>query len=170
MEKWKLIREFGGRYWISNMGNMKAIYKTGKERLLKPWISTNGYKMICLSYKGKKAKIAVHRLVALNFLDVPCNYLELDVNHKDENKLNNVVDNLEWCTRKENLNHGTHNDRCSKSKINGKLAKKVICVETGVIYPSAPEIERQLGICKNSICNCCNNKAKTAGGYHWQYI
>ena len=76
----------------------------------------------------------IHRLVALAFLDNPNNYPQ--INHKDENKLNNCVDNLEWCDAKYNINYGTRNDRMAKTQ-----SRKIRCVETGIIYDSIKEAE-----------------------------
>ena len=76
----------------------------------------------------------IHRLVALAFLDNPNNYTQ--VNQEDETKLNNCVDNLEWCDAKYNINYGTRNDRMAKTQ-----SRKVRCVETGIIYDSIKEAE-----------------------------
>lgn len=101
MEIWKDIKDFEGLYWISNLGRVKN--KHGK--ILKPRLSSNGYYNICL-YKNNKAKCyTVHRLVAEAFIPNPDNLPE--INHKDENRLNNEVYNLEWCNRKYNQHYGS---------------------------------------------------------------
>lgn len=89
----------------------------------------------------------------------------LQVNHIDENKTNNAVSNLNLMTPKENCNYGTRNERGTEKK-----GKKVLCVETGVIYPSMMEAERQTGLCNSHISECCTGKQKTHGGFHWKYI
>lgn len=106
----------------------------------------------------------VHRLVAEAFIPNSDNLPQ--VNHKDENKLNNSVENLEWCSSKYNLNYGTRKIRFSKSR-----GKSVKCVETGEIYQSARDASRKTNIYQSSISRCCNGDYgfKTAGGYHWEY-
>lgn len=162
MEEWRDIAGFD-EYQVSNTGNVKSI-KYGKERILKVF-NINGYQYVHLCRDGEKPKnMLVHRLVAQAFLPNPDNLQ--DVNHKDENKTNNNVNNLEWCDRKYNINFGTRNERAAKAK-----SKAVRCIETGVIYASTMEVQRELGFAQQSICNCCNGKQynKTCGGYHWEW-
>ena len=90
---------------------------------------------------------------------------DLQVNHCDENKQNNCLNNLEWCDAKYNNNYGTRNQRAAVA-----ISKKVRCIETGVIYESLTEASRQTSIAVSSISECCNGKRKTAGGFHWEYI
>lgn len=89
------------------------------------------------------------------------------MNHKNEIKTDNRVENLEWCDRKYNLYYGTRNLRFSKAR-----GTSVKCIETNTIYCSAREASRKTGIHQSSISRCCNNEYgfKTAGGYHWKYI
>jgi hypothetical protein len=104
-EIWKDIKGYEGLYQVSNLGRVKSLerYKTNwskkqcvKERVLKPILANTGYYMVVLSKNGITKSVLVHRLVAETFLSNP-NNLE-QVNHKDENKLNNNIDNLEFCT------------------------------------------------------------------------
>lgn len=120
MEEWKNIVGYEGKYQISSLGRVKSLnYRnTGKEKILKQNIN-KGYKEISL-FDGKTKKIyLVHRLVALHYISNPNNYP--CVNHKDEDKTNNTVSNLEYCTYKYNNNYGTRNCRISKNK-KGKYA------------------------------------------------
>lgn len=114
---------------------------------------------------GKYDHRSIHRLVAEAFIPNPLNLPE--VNHKNENKSDNFVDNLEWCTSKYNSNYGTKLLRCSKTR-----GKPVKCIETKMIYHSAREAERQTGIDNTQIIGVCKNKYgyKTAGGYTWVYV
>ena len=92
-EIWKDVKGFEGRYLVSNTGK---IYSILAKRILKTCISNRGYELACLrNEKGYRKQYTVHRLVAMSFLDNPNNYPI--INHKDENKLNNNINNLEWC-------------------------------------------------------------------------
>ena len=108
MEIWKDILGYEGLYQVSNYGRVRSL-KYGKEKILKQQINTDGYLHIDL-YKNKKRKnYNVHRLVTIAFLENPNNYPQ--VNHKDENKQNNHIDNLEWCDYKYNCNYGTRKNK-----------------------------------------------------------
>ena len=86
------------------------------------------------------------------------------VNHKDEDKSNNALSNLEWISPKDNTNYGTRNKRISKSH-----QKKVICVESGEIFNSITEASKAVDIDPSNISNCLAGRKKTAAGYHWRY-
>lgn len=170
-----------GLYQVSNFGRVKRLSyikelsssfnpKIKKpviiqERILKPAIHPkNSYMYVSLCKDNKPTTYRIHRLVAEAFLKNPDN-LPM-VNHKDEDRLNNRVDNLEWCNAKYNLNYGTRAEKFSVSR-----SKPIKCVETGIIYYGVREAERQTGIYQSSISRCCNDNYgfKTAGGYHWEY-
>ena len=161
-EIWKDVVGYEGLYQVSDLGNVKSI-KFNKEIMLKPRTNNKGYLYVKFRKKGCEKNFVVHRLVALSFLEnkenKPC------INHKDENPKNNNVNNLEWCTYKENNNYGNHNIklRTVKSK------KSIICVETGRTFISQREATRITGINQASISKCCNGKCNTAGKYHWKY-
>ena len=110
-ENWKEIEGFNGKYYISTNGE---IYSVPAKRILKTCVSNKGYELVCLKGSdGKRKQYTVHRLVALTFLLNPEN-LPL-VNHKDENKLNNKVENLEWCTYSYNNSYGEHLNKKSRT-------------------------------------------------------
>ncbi len=157
MEIFKDIEDYEN-YQISNYGTVKSL-KYGKERILKLAKDKGGYLTVDLFKQGKHKMCKVHRLVAQAFIPNPNNYLE--VNHKDENPANNRANNLEWCDRKYNINFGTRTEKCSK---------QVLCLETGVVYPSTHQVERQLGFAQGYISNACNGKCKQAYGFHWCYV
>lgn len=160
-ETWKDIKDYEGLYQISNLGRVKSLH-FNKELLLKLRLTGRGYYQIDLQ-KDKNIKHAlVHRLVAEAFIPNPDNLS--CVNHKDENKLNNCVDNLEWCTQLYNIHYGTGLQRRIATQY-----KPVICVEKGRCYPSQIEAGRQLGICHRHINDCCKGRRHTTGGYHWKY-
>lgn len=136
-------------------------FKFNRERLLKFRFMGRYYQTVL--YKNKSCKsYYIHRLVAETFISNPDNLPF--VNHKDENKQNNCVDNLEWCTQKYNINYGT-----SLKKRIDLMGKPVICMETGKRYKSALEAGKQLGINYKHICDCCRGRRKTTGSYHWEY-
>lgn len=127
-----------------------------EEKILKQCIQ-KGYAYVHLCKNCKDTAYLVHRLLAEAFIPNPLNLPE--VNHKDEIKVNNCVSNLEWCDAKYNSNYGTRNKR---------KAKPIQCIETGIVYWGAREMERQLGIKHNNIAKACKT-GSIAGGYHWKY-
>lgn len=157
-EIWKDVKDFKNIYQISNFGKIRNV-KTN--RLLKPFKNTNGYYQINLWSKNKRKHILIHKLVAETFIPNPSKLPF--INHKNENKLDNKVDNLEWCTAKYNCNYGTRNAR---------LSRPVICIELNKKYKSIQEASQELNIQKAHISGCCLKKRhyNTAGGYHWEYV
>ena len=187
-EEWKDIEGYEGMYQVSNLGNVKSLNyrRTGKERILKGR-DVKGYLRVGLWKDGENKDYLIHRLVGQAFLENPNNLPIL--NHKDENKYNNCVQNLEWCDYSYN---NTYNGRAKKAgkkvaeKLRGrkqteesnkkraeKMSKPVFSVnkESGLImwWQSASEAERITGINNGSITKCCKGRYKSAGGYVWFY-
>lgn len=161
MELWKEIKEYEGLYKISNYGRVKNI-KTG--RILLP--SFNGeYKTIGLCKNKKRNYMVIHRLIAMAFIPNPNNLPY--VNHKDENKLNNDINNLEWCTHTYNLTYGNAQKRRVSTRVI-PVVQKTKSGEIIKIYKSRIEAEKETGIAHESISMCCNGKLKSAGGYIWE--
>lgn len=162
-ETWKPITGYEN-YEVSDIGNVKStnFNRTGKARLLKPYINAYGYKEVQLSKNGDVKHFTVHRLVAMMFL--PNEKRHAEVNHIDEDKMNNCVSNLEWCGHKHNINHGTRTQRA----IDGESVR-VYCVETNTFYKSASEAGKILGIKRTAINNCLRGRCNTSGGFHWRY-
>ena len=160
-EIWRDKKYYEGRYQVSNCGRVKSLKRKNvlKEKILKPYVDKDGYLTVALNNPRKT--FLVHRLVAEAFIpnpdNLPC------VNHKDENKQNNVVSNLEWCDRKYNQNYGTRTEKCSKKvyqyTLDGELVREWI---------SATEAGRN-GFSQSGINNCCLGKAKTHKGFRWSY-
>ena len=169
-ELWKDIDGYEGLYQVSNLGRIKSL-RYGKERIMKPGKHPDGYFVVTLSQNNKKNYHKVHRLVAQMFLENPYNLPQ--VNHKNENKADNRVENLEWCSAKYNSNYGTRTQRMSEKKVNGKLAKTVyqytLDGEFIKEYPSTMEIQRLLNFRNGNISECCNGRRKSAYGFIWKY-
>ena len=160
----KKIAGFNNQYQINTKGQVR----NSKDKILSQSISNNRNNRVHLCKDGKPKCDAVHKLVAQTFIPNPLHLPE--VNHKEEKKLNNDADNLEWCDSKYNTNYGTRNKRISETKTNNTYnTKQVQCIETGIIYLSMKEAERQTGIFATSIKQVCKKRQKTAGGYHWKY-
>lgn len=171
-EIWKPIKGYEGYYEVSNLGNVRSVdrvivYSNGakhtyKGHLLSLVNRSGGYKEVHLSINQNKKTPSVHRLVAEAFIPNPLNLPE--VNHKDEDKSNNCVENLEWCNSKYNMNYGTRNERSSKPivqlTLDGDFVKR---------YYGAAEAQRKTGIMSNNISAALNDKQYTAGDYCWCY-
>jgi mRNA-degrading endonuclease HigB of HigAB toxin-antitoxin module len=139
MEIWKDAKGFEGYYEVSNLGRVKrkkgkTIYKDGRvayfsQTILKQSVNKKGYKTVYLSVNSKKYTKTVHRLVAETFIKNPLN--KKTVNHKDLNKENNTVENLEWLTNKENMQHafknGCFKERDKTTILNIKHMKEKLC-------------------------------------------
>lgn len=176
MEEWKSIIGFEGLYEVSNLGRVRSLWdgrhQTHRTKILKPIKMNSGYLCVGLHKNGEEKKFLVHRLVAEAFIPNPLN--KPQVNHKTEDKTQNSVDCLEWCTNEYNQNYGTRNERVSKARINNsKISKPVLQLtkngELVAEYPSTREAERQTVIDPSSISKCCNGKQNSAGGYVWKY-
>ena len=163
---WKSIPGYEGIYEVSNTGLIRG--RNGERKTL---INSHGYEYIKLCKKGDSKKFQVHRLVAMAFIPNPDNLPE--VNHKDENPLNNCVDNLEWCTRIYNNNYGTRNYRAgvaiskaNRMKVyrfdkNGNYLDSFDCAETAEKY-----IGKKI---RTAIGRCARGERKSAGGFIWKY-
>jgi len=156
MNEIKPIVGYEGMYYISSNGDV--ISKVcSKERVLKQHMMTSGYKMVNLKKDKKQKNLSIHRLLAMHFLPNDNNYEQ--VNHKDGNKLNNDLSNLEWCTRSHNIKHmydtglKTYMPLHYKGKfgVEHNRSKKVNCIETGVSYGSMSEAARELGMSISSV-------------------
>lgn len=162
---WKEIPGYNGRYLVSETGEVLSI-AYGKQRLLKQRISSKGYMQVNLCRDGKIKTFRVHRLVALCF-EIPGNGSE--INHKNENKVDNRAENLEWCDRRYNVCYGSRIERQRKavSKPVAQMLKNGIAVIA--VYPSEIQAGRKLGVSSSSIAACCLGKRKTAGGFRWRW-
>lgn len=181
IEIWKDIKGYEGLYQVSNLGNVKSLDRTVyqknkfgkmqkhiyKGRQLKRQIQKNGYEVVNL-YKNKKmTKKLVHRLVAIAFLERQNN--KDYINHKDNNRANNKLENLEWCTQSSNLYHAyTYGNKIAPHM------RKIIQIsckgKTLNTFESIKTAERITGIKASNISKCCRNLRSKAGGFKWKYV
>ena len=160
-EIWKDIPDYEGKYQASNFGRIKSL-KFGKEKILKLRKNNRGYLNVSLSINCIVKTYRVHRLVWSAFHgEIPEGY---EINHIDEDKTNNRLDNLELVTRKENINWGTAIQRRSKTVLQYDLEGNLINN-----WSSTSEIKRELGLNQGFVSACCRGKAKSAYGYIWKY-
>ena len=109
-EVWRPVRGYEGLYEVSNYGRVKSLKRnTAHERIMKPIKDSYGYLIVCLNKNGKQTNKKIHRLVAEAFIPNPNNLPQ--VNHKNEIKTDNRVENLEWCDNKYNTRYGTRGER-----------------------------------------------------------
>ena len=170
-EIWKPIKGYEGLYEISNLGRVKSLnYKgTGKEKILKNTENGKGYLFVDLYKNGKIKKFRIHRLVLMTFKPIE-GMGKLDVNHIDENKQNNSLENLEWCDRKYNCNYGTRNQRSAQSRSIPVVQLNSNTNEVLNIYDGAREAERQGGFKSRKIGACCRGEQKTHKGFKWMFL
>ena len=188
MKEWREIDGFPN-YMVSNTGEIKSLNynKTGKEKVLIPHKLSNGYLGINLYDDNKRScYLLIHRLVAQAFLPNPNGYRI--INHKDENRSNNSVNNLEWCNYKYNLNYGNRNSKLSNSLTNNPFFSIPVLQYSKTReflkeFPSIAEAARTInnGNIKAAVTNilkCCKGVAdtqfgivrrKTAYGYIWKF-
>lgn len=171
MEIWKTLQS-NPNYEVSSYGRVRSIThkqlckdghtRTYQGKVLTPKLNTYGYLFVALGRSMDNTLI--HRLVATEFIPNPSNCK--CINHKDGNKSNNSVDNLEWCTHSENLVHAYKTGlnpipkRVKQLTLNGELVRE---------WESASQCEAECGFNHRKISRCCNHKAKTHAGYRWVF-
>lgn len=158
-EEWKPIKGYEGLYAVSSKGKVMNL-KSG--RILKNGIDGHGYAMVTL-YRGdgtKQKKIKVHRLVAEAFIENPLNLPQ--VNHINEDKTNNNVENLAWVSASQNTRYSAHKYSCriNQLSLDGELVNT---------WDSSMQIKRDLGYSNGSIIDCCKGKHKQVYGFRWEY-
>lgn len=186
MEEWRDIKGYEGFYQVSNIGNVRSVTHTTVHRdgkvvryegkMLTPHNGDSGYKFVNLSKNGIVNLTNIHRLVAETFL--PKDDGKNVVNHKDGNKHNNTVGNLEWVTYSENSKHAARTGLLNMEPfvVAGSTARKKKISQTDAsgktikVFDSAAEAARQLGLSKGNISSCANGARKTSGGYRWQFV
>ena len=182
-EIWKTVvyddEIYEGLYKVSNLGRILSLnYRnTGKPDLMTPGDNGRGYLQVCLSKNGEDKWCLVHRLVAETFLENPENLPE--VNHKDEDKTNNFVflnedgsvdkkrSNLEWKNHRDNLNHGTRNERIAKAN-SKRVLQLSLSGELIREWDSTAECGRN-GFNQSAVAKCCRGEQKTHKGFRFMY-
>lgn len=169
-EEWKPITGYEGLYEVSNLGNVR----NNLGQPIKQYTSCGGYKRVLLKKDGFTEYVYMHRLVAMHFISNP-NNLPV-VNHINEIKDDNRVENLEWCTQKYNCNHNDKGKRIAESGKEGSRnqhgCKTIYSIDeqgNKVYYVSAYDAERKTGIGKQCIYNCLKGLYRTAGKLRWFY-
>lgn len=196
MEAWKDIKGYEGSYQVSDQGRVRSLDrlnsagKRTKGIIRRQIKNKNGYLYVNLCRSGKSSNCPVHRLVASAFIPNPDN--KYTVNHKNENKEDNRVENLEWMSLLENLRYGTHDERMAQTKKGmicgpdhpnfGKRGKeanthkgKVIgiskCDPDDVVeFDTAADAARILHLSTGQLCESIHNSNKSCGGYYWRRV
>jgi hypothetical protein len=175
-EIWKSVVGYEGFYEVSSLGRVRSLDRTiklynggsyvRKEKTLVQIKDKRGYLKLKLLKNGKMKTFFVHRLVAQAFISNP-NELP-QVNHKDENKLNNKVENLEWCTQQYNIRYGTARER---ARYNLMVAVNQYDLDGNYIktWNGMRDIERILGLKNQGVSLCCLKKRKMCGNFQWRY-
>lgn len=188
MEIWKDVCGFEGLYQISSYGRIKSLHYYGGDRveILKPARDKNGYLTIGVWKDGKRYSKKMHRLVAEAFIPNPDNLPQ--INHKDEDRENNFVENLEWCTNKYNVNYGNHSlhaaqaqmgkrhtvEHIMKIRANAPGSKAVLMInpdDMSIVgeYVSGSEAARQIRGTATNVAYACRNQGTKYKGYFWRY-
>ncbi|HJJ05193.1 MAG TPA: HNH endonuclease [Clostridiaceae bacterium] len=153
-----MLNGYEGIYQISNLGNVKNIKYN---RRLNPTLGKGGYLTVLLSRNNKHKRFYIHRLVAENFIEK-----NIVVNHKNFNKLDNRVENLEWCSQGYNVRYSYEKGRMP---LPPPSKTKRIKRNDGKVYKSIEEAGKDMKIHPSTICNQLKNRTKTAGGYTFMY-
>lgn len=168
---------YDGEYTINANGEL---YSNKTKRYIKPWLLKNGYIQYNISFKNKRHYLLAHRLVAQAFIPNPEN--KPQVNHKDGNKQNNCVENLEWVTVSENEkhsyrklgkkipNHGKHLGEYAKKNFSKAIVQYDLNGNYVNKFVSMSQATKMTNINQGNISECCNKKRKIAGGYIWNFM
>lgn len=175
MEIWKDIEGYEGYYQVSTEGRIRSLdrrvwngrgYILLEGKLVAQTLKKDGYLKVKLNKEGEHKHFLVHRLVAQAFIPNPDNLPS--VNHKDENKTNNSVENLEWCTVAYNNSYGDRLKHLARSR--GKKVAQIKDGEVIATYYSCVEAAKQINGHNSRISECARGLNETAYGYKWRYV
>lgn len=170
-EIWRDIKDYEGMYQVSNLGRVRSLNRIdsiGRKisgRIFKPSYVGRGYLQIYFRIGGKRKAFRVHQLVAQAFIPNPDN--KTQVNHLDEDKTNNNIENLEWTTAKENNNYGTHNQKVAKSL--SKPIKVIYQDGTYEFWDSTTAFAREFGISGSNVSDVLRGRYKSSHGMKFEY-
>lgn len=172
VDTWSKVQEFPN-YSVSKDGK---VHNDKRDKMKTPVVNRKGYYFVDLYENGKRSRKLVHRLVGEAYIDNPNNSPQ--INHKDGNKLNNNVDNLEWVTPSENMQHAFRTGLAKpsmgmlgkKNPNGGRKGKPIRIVETGEEFSSILECEKAINGNNRHICDCLSGRQKTHRGYTFEYI
>lgn len=179
MSKSLKIKDFPD-YYVTDSGQIYSRFDSnlGRIRLIKKVKDKGGYERVCLHNEGKQYNRQVHRLVAQEF--IPNKYNKPQVNHKNGNRSDNRVSNLEWVSASENIQHSFKQlskkantpwlGKFGKDNSSAKMVQQIKDGEIVAEFYGTYEASRKTGINKQVIGDCCRGRQKTAGGYQWKYI
>lgn len=161
--EWKQVLEHPN-YEVNSKGEIR--HKIRKH-ILKPRSNKGGYMYVNFKINGKNTNFAVHRIVANAFLPNPNGYIE--VNHKDYDKTNNCIKNLEWVSSSINKKHAflKQENRDSRAKGVNQFSKDGKFIKT---FSSVTEAAKEMNCCVSAISNCCLGRTKTSQGFRWSFI
>jgi hypothetical protein len=176
-EIWKEVHGYEGIYEVSNIGNIRSL-KFNKIKDIRPGLNTSGYFIVALCKNNNQITKKLHRLIAKSFIDNPEN--KPCINHKDGNKINNNISNLEWCTFSENNQHAYDIGlKKGTTYLKGKFGKDhhlsmaiiQLSKDNEILneFGSIREAQRKTGILKSGISRVCRMERKTAGGFIWKF-
>lgn len=164
---WRDTYIYGEQYQVSNTGLVRNKLTM---KVLKPQKDQKGYLRVSLSKNNIQTTIKIHRAVAIAFLDNP--YKLPQVNHKDGNKESNCVENLEWISNYDNMQHAIKNGLTNHVDYAGRKKRSIIGISNiGEIvkFSSLAEAERSCHISRSNLCNTLKGKRNTCGGFKWKY-
>ena len=161
--EWREVKEYSN-YEVNQLGEIRH---KKRQKILKPRDNNGGYQYVNFKINGKNTNFAVHRIVANAFIPNPNGYTE--VNHKDYNKKNNCVDNLEWVSSSQNKQHSylKQENKKTRGKAVNQYTKEGIFLKT---FDSVSDAAKELGCCVAAISNCCLGRTKTSQGFRWSFV
>ena len=161
--EWREVKEYSN-YEVNQLGEIRH---KKRQKILKPRDNNGGYQYVNFKINGKNTNFAVHRIVANAFIPNPNGYTE--VNHKDYNKKNNCVDNLEWVSSSQNKQHSylKQENKKTRGKAVNQYTKEGIFLKT---FDSVSDAAKELGCCVAAISNCCLGRTKTSQGFQWSFV